>query len=172
MALALSKAARGASERPEDSSPSMQGRICMASSQLSRAEASSSDVVGRMTKPGRSDSSSGDCARRQCISISGISLGTRPHAQVSAAARQALGEDFLDAVARRCRELYRDGQTKWLLRTASSSRRIVALKIEPFVNDVNATLRASRRSYYFTVESEYASRFSTHPRYYLAVRHV
>jgi hypothetical protein len=144
----------------------------MASSQLSRAEASSSDVVVRVAKPVRSDSSSGDCARRQSIYISRSSLGTRPHAQVSAAARKAIGEDLLDAVTRRCRELYREGQTMWLPRSASHSRRIVALKIEPFVNDVNAALHARRRSYYFTVESEYSSRFSLHPRYYLAVRHV
>ncbi len=162
------KAARGASERPEESSPSMHGRLSLASSKLSRAEASSGDVAAHVGKHLRSSSASS----AESIYLSRSSLGLRPRAQVSAAAREAIGEELVEAVTRRSRELYRDGQASLLLRSASRSRKVVALQVEPYVSEVNAALRASHIRYYFTVESEYASSLSVHPRYYLAVRHV
>ncbi len=150
------------------SSPSMHGRVSLASSKLSRTETSSGDVAARVGKHLRSSSASS----AESIYLSRSSLGLRPRPQVSAAAREAIGDELLEAITRRSRELYRDGQASLLLRSASRSRKVVALQIEPFVMEINEALRASQRSYYFTVESEYASSFSVHPRYYLAVRHV
>jgi hypothetical protein len=124
------------------------------------------------TPRSRAASTNDAATPQQFIALSRGWLSVRHRSSVGPEAREAIGKDLLAQITRRCRELYRSGRSSWLPRTPTRSRRLVALQVEPFLEDVNRELLDRGCGWFMQIEASYSSSLSMHPRYVIAVRRI
>jgi hypothetical protein len=124
------------------------------------------------TPRGRAASSSDVAAPQQFIALSRGWLNVRHRSCVGSEAREAIGKDVLAQVTRRCRELYCAGRASWLPRSPTRSRQLVALQVEPYLEEVNRVLCERGCGWFLQVEASYSSSITMHPRYMITVRRV